>query len=78
MTVPDGPRWPSVVAALVALALGFGAAFALAAGHHRWDGPVLFVISRTHGVHRDDLLGIVPALAGLGLAGWILRRDRRR
>ncbi|GAB4012701.1 hypothetical protein [Nocardioides ultimimeridianus] len=44
------------------------------AGHSRLSGPVLLTISRTHGVHRDDLVALVAWLAGLWCA-WRLSRD---
>lgn len=43
------------------------------AGHSVLSGPVLFSISATHGVHRDDL-GVVAAWL-IGLYGaWRLAR----
>jgi hypothetical protein len=48
------------------------------AGNHRWDGPVLFSVSGTHGVHRWDVLGIVPFAIGVALGVWCLRDGRPR
>ena len=64
----------SVVAALTAVGLGLAAALAVVAGKTRFEGPVILVVSETHGVHRGDLVGLVPVVAGVLLARWCLRR----
>ncbi|MEZ5180780.1 MAG: hypothetical protein R2702_02730 [Acidimicrobiales bacterium] len=68
--VPVAERGAAVVAALVALGLGGLAAIMMVAGHQPWDGPQVASLTATHGLHRGDLLAVVPLLVGLGLARW--------
>ena len=51
-----------------------GAATALMVGHRRWDGPVLFTISETHGVNLGDVPVLACWLAGIACAVWFWRR----
>lgn len=37
---------------------------------HRWEGPVVWSITDTHGVHVADLIGLAIA----GVAGWFWLR----
>jgi hypothetical protein len=67
-------RFGPIVAAVVALGLGALAALMLVAGHHPWDGGVVFVVSSTHGVHRGDILAVFPMVVGIGLADWCRRQ----
>lgn len=66
---------------LVALALAAGIVAALVAWvliPHRSEGPVLFTITSTHGIHQGDLLGAAVAVVALvTLALMTLRRPRR-
>ena len=41
-------------------------------------GPVVAVLSATHGVHAGDGLAAVPGLAALWLTGWPVRALRPR
>lgn len=66
--------WAGRLAALVAFGLGVLAAVMMVAGHAPWDGPQVFALSATHGVHQGDVLAIVPLVAGTGLAWWCLHR----
>ena len=68
----------SVLAAITAIALGTIAMVGFAAGNHRWDGPVMIHVSGSHGIHYVDVLGLVPAGAGVLLAVWCLRRRAER
>jgi len=65
-----------VVAALAALGLGGLAAVMMVAGHQPWDGPQVAGLTATHGVHRGDVLAIVPLLVGLALARWCWSQRR--
>jgi hypothetical protein len=62
----------------VALGLGALAAVMLVAGHHPWDGPVVYSSSPDHGLHRGDVLAVLPMLVAPGLAWWCWRRRARR
>ena len=74
-----GYRWSAVVAALAALGLGAVGAVLLVVGHHPWDGRVVETLrGTTHGLHRGDVLSIIPAVAASGLAAWCLRQGRVR
>ncbi|MCU1354872.1 MAG: hypothetical protein JWM89_290 [Acidimicrobiales bacterium] len=74
-----GYRWSAVVAALAALGLGAVGAVLLVVGHHPWDGRVVETLrGTTHGLHRGDVLSIIPAVAASGLAMWCLRQGRVR
>ncbi|GAB3855753.1 hypothetical protein GCM10028801_11860 [Nocardioides maradonensis] len=44
------------------------------AGHSAISGPVLFGLSATHGVHRDDLVALAAWLLGMWCA-WRIYRD---
>jgi hypothetical protein len=61
----------------VALALGAVAALMLVAGHHPWDGPVVTQGFGGHGLHRGDVLAVVPAMVAPALAWWCWRRRER-
>ena len=60
-------------AALLAAALCVLLVFGVA-GHSALSGPELFGLSRTHGVHRDDLIVVAAWVLGLWCA-WRLTRD---
>lgn len=63
-------RW---LGALVAAATLTWFALLLVTGRYYNDGPVLFVVIGTHGVHRGDI-GVLAlwaaGLIGLGVATW--------
>ena len=44
---------------------------------HRGDGPVVWSITDTHGVHRGDLYGIAVAAATFGLVEVLARRGHQ-
>ena len=44
------------------------------AGHSALSGPELFGLSRTHGVHRDDLIVVAAWALGLWCAWRLSRR----
>lgn len=75
-----GYRWTSLVAAAAALALGTIAAVMLIVGHHPWDGRVVADVEGSHGLHRGDILAVIPAVVSIALACWCAlqgRPDRR-
>ncbi len=69
-----GEQAGAVIAALVAVGLGLLAAVMMVAGHAPWEGPQVVSLSATHGLHRGDVVALVPVVAGVGLAWWCLRR----
>lgn len=71
---PDGARY---VAALTAVGLGVLAAVMMVAGHAPWEGPEVLSLSQTHGLHRGDVLALVPVALGIVLARWCLRQGAR-
>ena len=58
-----------LLAGVLTILLVFGVA-----GHSVLSGPVLFGVTSTHGVHRDDLIVVVAWLVGMWCA-WRLWRD---
>jgi hypothetical protein len=66
--------WLAARAALTVLALGAVAAVVLVVGNHPWEGPMVRTIVGTHGVHKGDVLAVVPVLASAALARWCWRR----
>jgi len=60
-------------AILLAIALTVLMVFAVA-GQSRLSGPVIFTFSRSHGVHRDDLIALAAWIAGM----WCVSRIPRR
>ncbi|CAN5641495.1 hypothetical protein BH10ACT1_BH10ACT1_24330 [soil metagenome] len=46
----------------------------LLAGPHPWDGEVIETFVEGHGLHRGDVLAVLPALVSLLLATWCWRR----
>ena len=73
---PPGYRWSAGLAAAVALGLGALAAVMMVAGHHPWDGPVIGVLEGSHGLHRGDVLALVPIAVSIALAWWCARQGR--
>jgi hypothetical protein len=71
-------RVPNLLAALTALALGGVAAVMMVAGHPPWEGRTVLSLTDTHGLHRGDVVALVPLAAGTGLAAWCWTRDRGR
>ena len=80
MPDPDsGPSLvPSLLAALAALALGAVAAVMMVAGHPPWEGRTVVALTGTHGLHRGDVVALVPLAVGAGLAAWCWTRGPRR
>lgn len=83
--MPPGPslthlqvdrRWSAAFAAVTALGLGAIAAVMLVAGHHPWDGKVIAAFGGSHGLHRGDVLAVIPAVVSIGLAWWCARQGR--
>ena len=73
-----GQTFPSLVAALTAVGLGAIGAVLLIVGHHPWDGRVVDTLQGTsHGLHRGDVLSVIPASISVLLAWWCLRQGRR-
>ncbi|QXC61860.1 hypothetical protein KSP35_03240 [Aquihabitans sp. G128] len=68
------PTWEAALMALASLVLGAVAATLLVVGHHPWDGDVIEVFTPYHGLHRGDVLAVLPAVASLVLAAWCWRR----
>lgn len=64
------------LAVLAALGLGFVAAVMMVAGHPPWEGPTVLVVTETHGLHRGDVVALVPLTAGAVLGGWCWRHGR--
>ncbi|MGI8755927.1 MAG: hypothetical protein ACR2MB_08720 [Acidimicrobiales bacterium] len=63
---------------MTALGLGAIGAVMLVAGHHPWDGRVITALGGSHGLHRGDVLAVVPIVVSVGLAWWCLRQGRPR
>ena len=66
---------------LIALAMATGIVAALVAWvlvPHRWEGPVLFTITSTHGIHQGDLLGAALAVVALVTLAVVTLRDPKR
>ena len=63
------PWWVKWVAIPALVLLVFGVA-----GHSALSGPELFGLSRTHGVHRDDLIVVAAWALGLWCAWRLSRR----
>jgi hypothetical protein len=62
------PRWVRLVVLAVALLAGF----LWVAVTHPFEGRVVYEFTPSHGVHRYDLLGLIPPLIALA---WVLRAD---
>ena len=61
---------------ITGLAGAFGACWMLIP--HRFEGPVLFTVSVTHGVHRNDWVGVFVPVA-VALVVWFpeVQREMR-
>jgi hypothetical protein len=64
------------LATLASLGLGLVAAVMMVAGHPPWEGSTVVSLTATHGLHRGDVVALVPVAAGLGLAAWCWRHGR--
>ena len=77
--VPGGwSGWGGRIAALVAFGLGAVAAVMMIAGHPPWEGETVLVVTSTHGLHRGDVVALIPLIAGTGLGFWCLQRPSVR
>ncbi|MGI8709419.1 MAG: hypothetical protein ACR2LA_00265 [Acidimicrobiales bacterium] len=65
------------MAAVTALGLGAVGAVMLVVGHHPWDGRVVADVEGSHGLHRGDVLAVIPAVVSIALAWWCARQRRR-
>ncbi len=66
--------WVAALGALASLGLGAVGALLWVISDHPWEGPVVWTIIASYGVHRGDLLAIVPLVASVALAAWCWRR----
>lgn len=66
-----------LLASVVGLAIAALTVLALA-GSSRLDGPVLWVLSDRHGLHRGDLAVLAVGAVGLLTLRGLHRRARRR
>ena len=54
----------------MALGLGVVAAIMVIAGHPPWEGATVITLSRNHGLHKGDVVGLIPLVASAWLAHW--------
>jgi hypothetical protein len=71
---PDAADWICVVVAVVVLT---GFAGLLVTGRYLADGPVLFAVSKRHGLHEGDLFVAMGWVLGVLGALWPTLRRRR-
>lgn len=66
------------LAALTAIGLGAVCAVLAVAGHPPWEGPTVVSLTDTHGLHRGDVVALVPLVLGLCLGWWCWTRTPER
>ena len=72
-----GIRHPALAyVALAALSFGAAVAWPLIVGNVH-AGEIVFDIAGTHGIHRNDLLSVVPFTAGFVFLGAALKHRQR-
>jgi hypothetical protein len=71
--------WRQVVGLFcLAVVLAAIAAFWPIVQQNKFSGPVVVVFPGRHGLHRNDLLAVVPATAAIVAFVWALRTRRQR
>ncbi len=65
------------LAALVAVVVLTAFAFLLVTGEYSADGPVLFTLAGSHGLHRGDVVVLTGWAAGVLSVAWLVLSGRR-